>query len=45
MNAMRRGIVYLVGAGPGDAGFLTVKGKDCLEHADIVLYDYLANPA
>ncbi len=37
--------VYLVGAGPGDPGLITVKGKECIEAAEVVIYDYLASPA
>ncbi len=37
--------VYLVGAGPGDPGLITVKGKACIEKADVIIYDYLASPA
>ncbi len=38
-----KGKVYLVGAGPGDAGLLTIKGAECLRVADYVVYDALAN--
>ena len=37
--------VYLVGAGPGDPGLITVKGKECIQSADVIIYDYLASPA
>lgn len=39
------GKVYLVGAGPGDARLITVKGLDCLAKGDVIVYDRLANPS
>lgn len=42
--AEKTGKVYLVGAGPGDAKLITVKGLECIRKADVLVYDRLASP-
>ncbi len=36
-------IVFLIGAGPGDPGLITIKGKECISEANCIVYDYLAS--
>jgi uroporphyrinogen III methyltransferase/synthase len=46
MNLNNRGLngkVYLIGAGPGDVGLLTLKGAEYLSSADVIVYDYLSS--
>jgi len=43
MKKNKKGKVYIIGAGPGDAGLMTLKGIDCLREADVVIYDYLVS--
>lgn len=40
----KKGKVYIMGAGPGDAELLTLKGKRAIEEADCIVYDRLINP-
>jgi uroporphyrinogen III methyltransferase / synthase len=42
---LKKGHVYLIGAGPGDPGLITIKGRECIARSDVILYDNLANDA
>jgi len=41
---MKNGLVYLVGAGPGDPKLITLRGQECIKKADVIIYDRLSSP-
>jgi uroporphyrinogen III methyltransferase / synthase len=43
-STSKKGKVFLVGAGPGDLGLVTLHAKECIENADVIIFDHLANP-
>ena len=45
MSDKSAGMVYLIGGGPGDPKLITLKGVECLERADVVIYDLLISDA
>ena len=44
LKKSRSGICYLTGAGPGDLGLVTLRARECVEKADVLICDYLSNP-
>ncbi len=44
MAGKKSGKCFLVGAGPGDLGLVTLRAKECIERAEVIVYDYLSNP-
>src|SRR3979411_2374484 len=43
-SKIKNGMIYLAVAGPGDLGLVTLRAKECIERADVIVYDHLANP-
>ncbi len=39
-----KGRVYIIGAGPGDPGLITLRGVQCIREADVIVYDHLVSP-